>query len=80
MSREEGAGRAAEKRSAHHKDVISGPSCVTNREAIIIFVIFIEGDFKAPFLINVRVERGKKRLIVSILLDIGCRLSVVIDY
>ena len=80
MSREKGANRAAEKRSAHHKDVISGLSCVTNREAIIIFAISVEDDFKAPFLINVRVGRGKRRLIVPALLDIRCQLSAVVDY
>ena len=80
MSREKGADRAAEKRSAHYKDIISGLSCVTNREAIIIFTISIKGDFKAPFLINIRVGRKKRRLMVSALLDISCQLSAVIDY
>ena len=80
MSREERADRLAEKRSAYYKDVISGPSCVTNREAIIISAISVKGDFKAPFLINVRVGRGKVRLIVPALLDIRYRLSAVIDY
>ena len=80
MSREKGANRVAEKRSAHYKDVISGLSCVTKREAIIIFITLIEGDFKAPFLINVRVGRKKGRLTVPALLDIRCRLSAVIDY
>ena len=79
MSRE-GADREAEKRSAHYKDVMSGPSCVTNREAIIILAILTEGDFKAPFLVDVRVERGKERLTVPALLDTGYQLSAVIDY
>ena len=72
MSREKGANRAAEKRSARRKDVISGLSCVTNRETIIIFAISAEGDYKALFLINISVGRKKKRLIVSVLLDIRC--------
>ena len=80
MSREKGADRAAEKRSARHKDVISGLSCVTNREMIIILAISAKGDYKAPFLINISVERRKKRLIVLILLNIRCQLSAVIDY
>ena len=80
MLREKGANRVAEKRSAHHKDVISRLSCVTNREIIIIPAMSIKGDYKAPFLINISVGRRKKRLIVPALLDIKCRLSVVIDY
>ena len=80
MSREKGADRAAEKRSARRKDVISGLSCVTNRETIIIPTTLIEGDYKALFLINISVGRKKKRLTVSALLDIRCQLSVVIDY
>ena len=80
MPREKGADRAAEKRSAHHKDIISGLSYVTNGETIAIPAISIEGNYKAPFLINVSVERKKKRLTVSVLLDIGCQLSAVIDY
>ena len=70
MPREKEANRAAEKRSAYYKDVISGLSCVTNRETIIIFAISIKGDYKAPFLIDISVERKKKRLIVPALLDI----------
>ena len=80
MSREKGAGRVTEKRSAHRKDVISGLSCVTNRETIIIPAISAEGDNKAPFLIDISVERKKERLTVPALLDIRCQLSVVIDY
>ena len=71
MSKEKEANRVIEKRSAHYKDIISGPSCVTNREAIIIFTIMAEDDYKALFLINISVERRKKRLTVSALLDIG---------
>ena len=80
MSREEGADRAAEKRSTHYKDVISRLSYITKREAIIILIISVESDFKAPFLINVRVGRRKERLTVSALLDTGYQLSAVIDY
>ena len=80
MSREKGADRVIKKRSAHYKDVISGLSYITNREIIIIFAISIEGDYKAPFLINISVEYKKGRLTVSALLNIGCQLSVVIDY
>ena len=80
MSREEGAGRAIEKRSVYYKDVISGLSYITNREAIIIFAISVKGDYKASFLIEINVGRKKKRLTVSVLLDIRCRLSAVIDY
>ena len=80
MSRKKGADRAAEKRTAHYKDVISGLSCVTNGETIIILTILIEGDCEALFLINISVGRKKKRLTVPALLDIECRLSVVIDY
>ena len=80
MSREKGANRVIEKRSAHHKDIISGLSCVTNKETIIILAILAKSDYKAPFLINISVERKKKRLTVPVLLDIKCRLSVVIDY
>ena len=72
MSREEGANRVAEKRSAYYKDVISGLSCVTNGETIIIFAISVESDYKAPFLINISVERKKEKLTVSALLDIEC--------
>ena len=71
MSKKEGADRAVEKRTAYYKDVISGLSCVTNRETIIIFTISVKGDYKAPFLINISVEREKKRLMVSALLNIG---------
>ena len=80
MPREKGANRVAEKRSAHRKDVISGPSYITNRETIIIPAISAKGDYEAPFLINISVGRKKKRLTVSALLDIKCRLSAVIDY
>ena len=72
MLREKGAGRVAEKRSARRKDVISGLSCVTNGETIIILAISAKGDYKAPFLIDVSVGREKKRLTVSVLLDIRC--------
>ena len=80
MSREKRADRVIEKRSAHHKDVISGLSYITNGETIIISAISVEGDYKAPFLINVSVERKKRRLTAPALLDIRCRLSAVIDY
>ena len=80
MPREKGADRVAEKRSARRKDVISGLSCVTNRETIAILAISAKGDCEAPFLINVSVGRGKERLTVPALLDTGCQLSVVIDY
>ena len=80
MSREKGADRAVEKRSAHYKDVISGLSCVTNREAIIILTISAESDYKAPFLVNISVGSKKGRLTVPVLLDIRCRLSAMIDY
>ena len=80
MPREKGADRAAEKRSARRKDVISGLSCVTNRETIIIPAISAESDYKAPFLINISVGRKKKRLTVLTLLDIRYQLSIVIDY
>ena len=80
MSKEKGADRVAEKRSVHHKDVISGLSYITNGETIAISAILIEGDYKAPFLINVSVGRKKKRLTVSVLLDIRCQLSAIIDY
>ena len=72
MSREKEAIRAAEKRSAYYKDVISGLSCVTKREAIIILIISVNDDFKAPFLINIRVGRRKERLTVSVLFNIEC--------
>ena len=72
MSREKGAGRVIEKRSVYYKDVISGLSCVTNGETIIILAILIKGDYKAPFLVNISVGRKKKRLTVSALLDIRC--------
>ena len=80
MSKEEGADRAAEKRTAYYKDVISGLSCVTNGKIIKIFAISVKGDCEAPFLINISVEREKERLIVPVLLNIGCQLSAVIDY
>ena len=80
MSREKRADRVAEKRSAHYKDVISGLSCVTNGETIIIPAISIKSDYKALFLVNISVGRKKRRLIVSVLLNMRCRLSIVIDY
>ena len=80
MSKKEGANRVTEKRSAHYKDVISGLSCVTNRETIVISAISIKGDYEAPFLINISVGRRKRRLTVPVLLDIKCQLSAVIDY
>ena len=79
MPREEG-GRAAKKRSARHKDVISGPIYVTNGEMIAISATSAKGDYEAPFLINISVGRGKERLTVPALLDMRCRLSAVIDY
>jgi hypothetical protein len=39
-----------------------------------------ESDFEASFLINVSVRKGRERLTVLVLLDTGCRLSVIIDY
>ena len=80
MSREEGANRVIEKRSAHYKDNINRLSCVTNREAIVIPAILVKGDYKALFLINISIGRKKRRLIVSALLNIRYQLSVVIDY
>ena len=80
MSREKGAGRVAEKRSARHKDVINRLSCVTNGEMIAILAILTKGDYEAPFLINISIGRRKKRLTVSVLLDMRYWLSVVIDY
>ena len=77
MPREKEANRAAEKRSARHKDVISGPSYA---ETIIIPAISAKSDYKAPFLINISVGRGKERLTVSVLLDMRYQLSAVIDY
>ena len=72
MLREKGADRVIEKKSAYYKDVISGLSYITNREMIIILAILAEGDYKALFLINISLERKKRRLIVSVLLDIRC--------
>ena len=69
---EEKANRVIKKRSAHHKDVISGLSYITNRKTIIISAISIKSDYKAPFLINISVERKKKRLMVPVLLNIRC--------
>ena len=80
MSKEKEANRAVEKRTTYHKDVINGLSYITNRETIIIFTILIEGDYKAPFLINISIGRKKKRLTVSVLLNIKCQLSAVINY
>ena len=80
MSREEGADRVIEKRSVYYKDVISGLSYITNGEIIIILTISIEGDCEALFLFNISVGRKKKRLTVSVLLDIRCQLSAIIDY
>ena len=68
MSRGEEPDRAAEKRSAYYKDVISGLSYIINKEAIIISAISVKSDFKALFLINVSVGREKKRLTVSAIL------------
>jgi hypothetical protein len=59
---------------------VSGPSNVINREVVEILITIIEGDFKAPFLVNVSVEKGRERLIVLTLLDTGYRLSAIIDY
>ena len=70
MSKEKGANRVIEKRSTYYKDIISGLSYITNRETIIILAILIEGDYKAPFLINIYKGRKKKRLTVSALLNI----------
>jgi hypothetical protein len=61
--------RAAEKRDIHYKDVVSRLSYVINREAIIIPATIAEGDFKAPFLVNISIEHGKERLTVPALLD-----------
>jgi hypothetical protein len=59
---------------------VSGPNNVTNKEAIRIPVTIAEGDFKALFLINVNVRKGRERLIVLTLLNIEYRLSAIIDY
>jgi hypothetical protein len=59
---------------------VSGPNNVINEEAIRILVAVAEGDFKVSFLVDVSVKKGRERLIVLTLLDIGCRLSAVIDY
>jgi hypothetical protein len=59
---------------------MSRPSNTINEEVIRILIIIIEGDFKALFLINVSVRKERGRLIVLALLDIECRLSVVINY
>jgi hypothetical protein len=40
----------------------------------------IEDDFKASFLIDISVRKGKERLAMLALLDTGYRLSAVIDY
>jgi hypothetical protein len=72
--------RAAGKRDARHKDVVSGPSYAINGEAIAIPATTAEGDFEAPFLVDVSVGHGKGRLTVPALLDTGCRLSAVVDY
>jgi uncharacterized protein YbjT (DUF2867 family) len=72
--------RAAGKRGARYKDIVSRLSYVINREAIMIPATTAEGDFKTPFLVNVSVEHGKERLTVPALLDTGCRLSAVVDY
>ena len=80
MSKEKEANRVIKKRSAHYKDVISGLSYITNRKTFIIFTILAEGDYEAPFLINISIERKKRRLIVSVLLNIRYQLSAVIDY
>ena len=72
MSKKEGADRAVEKRTIYHKDVISGLSYITNGQTIAISAISVEGDCEAPFLIYVSVECKKRRLTVSVLLDIGC--------
>ena len=80
MSREKEASKAAEKRSARRKDVISGLSYATNKETIIISAILTKSNYKAPFLVNISVGREKRRLTVPALLDIRCRLSAVVDY
>ena len=58
---------------------MSRPSYATE-EALRIPATAAEGDFKAPFLVDVSVERGKERLTVPALLNTGCRLSAVINY
>ena len=80
MSREEGADRVAERRSAYYKDVINGLSCITIRKTIAILTILAKGDYKALFLVNISVGRKNGRLIVPALLDTRCRFSIVIDY
>jgi hypothetical protein len=59
---------------------MSGPSNVTNRETIRISVAIAEGDFEAPFLVDVNIRKRRERLTVLVLLDTGCRLSAIIDY
>jgi hypothetical protein len=51
---------------------MSGPNNVINEEAIRISIAMMESDFEASFLINVSVRKGRERLIVLALLDIGC--------
>ena len=70
MSKEKGANRVIKKRSTRYKDIISGLSYITNKETFIISAISLKDDYKAPFLINISVERKKRRLIVSVLLNI----------
>ena len=57
MSRKEEANRVIKKRSTYYKDIISGLSYITKRESIIIFFLLVKNNFKAPSLINIRVER-----------------------
>jgi hypothetical protein len=72
--------RLIRKRAARYQDVMSGPNNVINKEAIRIPVTMTKSDFKALFLVNVSVRKGRERLTVSALLDIRCRLSAIIDY
>jgi hypothetical protein len=46
----------------------------------VISATIVEGDFKAPFLVNVSIRHRKERLTVLALLNIECQLSVVVDY
>jgi hypothetical protein len=59
---------------------MSKPSNIINKEAIRILIIMIEGDFKASFLIDVSIKKERGRLAMLALLDMRCRLSVIINY
>jgi hypothetical protein len=59
---------------------VSRPSNITNKETIGISITIIESDFKALFLFNISIRKERERLTISVLLNIRCRLSAVIDY